>query len=302
MEVMKKALLYKKLSNNYVQCYTCQRYCKIPEGGTGFCGTRKNVKGELYTLIYGIASAINVDPIEKKPLYHFHPGTIVLSLGTYGCNFRCTFCQNWDISYTDHKKIQFLGQTIKKITPKQVVKMMQETGSAGVAFTYNEPAIWLEFNLDVMKEIKEHPQLKNYYTVYVTNGYMTEEQLNLIGPYLDAYRVDIKSFDNEFYHKVANIGDIKEILKVTKLAKEKWKMHVEIVTNIVPTLNDSSDNLKKIASWVVKNLGPETPWHVTRFFPQAKLKNLPATPIKTLEMAQKIGKKAGLKYVYIGNV
>ena len=128
MEVMKKALLYEKLPNNVVQCRTCQRLCKISEGGTGFCGTRKNVKGELYTLIYGIASAINVDPIEKKPLARFHPGTMVLSLGTYGCNFRCTFCQNWDISYTDHKEIQFLGTTIKKITPKQVVKMMQETG------------------------------------------------------------------------------------------------------------------------------------------------------------------------------
>jgi len=299
---MKKALLYKKLANNAVQCYVCQRKCVIPEGKTGFCGTRKNQKGELYTLIYGIASSVNIDPIEKKPLFHFHPGTQVLSLGTYGCNFRCLFCQNWNLTYLNGKEIKMLGGASEKITPKKVIELLEKSDSAGVAFTYNEPAIWLEFNLDVMKEIKEHPHLKKYYTVYVTNGFLTKEHLDLIGPYLDAFRVDIKSFDDKFYQKVANIPQVKGILEVTKRAKDKWKMHVEVVTNIVPTMNDSPENLKKIANWIVKNLGPEIPWHVTRFFPQAKLQDLPPTPLKTLKKAQEIGKKAGLKHVYLGNI
>lgn len=298
---MKEALLYQKLKGNKVRCQTCQRRCLISEGETGYCKTRINKEGKLYTTIYEIASAIHNDPIEKKPVFHYKPGSLCLSLGTFGCNFKCKFCQNWDISWADGVAEAKHGT---KLSPQQAVKLAQKYDSEGIAITYNEPTIWLEYSLDVFKKIKsQKSKVKNLYTVWVTNGYATLKTIDLIAPYLDVYRVDLKSFDNRFYQKLINIPKAAPIFETTKYIHDKYpKIHIECVTNIIPTWNDSDKNLKQIAQWIAKNLSPKTPWHVTRFHPYAELTNIPPTPPETLFKAREIGLKQGLKFVYIGNM
>jgi pyruvate formate lyase activating enzyme len=295
MNELKEAMLYEKLPDGRVHCRLCPWDCKIAKDKCGVCGVRQNIDGKLFSLIYGKVSSVAIDPIEKKPLIRFHPGSKVLSFGTFGCNMKCGHCQNWQISHV--KKID---QELRSdyISPERAIELAKESGCEGIAWTYNEPTIWFEYTYDCAKLAKE----AGLYTVYVTNGYITEEALDTIGPYLDAYRLDIKGFTNEFYKKLAKINDFKPILEAGIRAKKKWKMHVECITNIIPTLNDDDKQLKDIADWIVKNLGDDTPWHVTRFFPYLKYKHLPATPIETLEKAQKIGFDAGLKFVYIGNV
>jgi len=293
---MKKALLYQKLKNKNVRCDVCQRHCLIAPGQTGYCQTRINKNGNLYTLIYGLASAINNDPIEKKPVFHYQPGSFCLSLGTFGCNFRCQFCQNWEIAWADgfHQGLKGI-----KISPQQAVKLAKKYHSKGIAITYNEPAIWLEYSLAVFKLAKK----AHLYTCWVTNGYATKKTIDIIAPYLDIYRVDLKSFDDFFYQKLINVPQAAPIFETTKYIHNQYpKVHLECVTNIIPGWNDSDKNLEKIATWIIKNLGPKTPWHVTRFFPYAKLTNVPATPPETLFRAREIGLKAGLKFVYIGNL
>ncbi|MBI4743516.1 MAG: AmmeMemoRadiSam system radical SAM enzyme [Actinobacteria bacterium] len=292
---MKEALLYEKLEENKVKCFVCPRYCVIKDERLGYCGVRLNKEGALYTLIYNLCSSVAVDPIEKKPVFHYHPGSLVLSLGTVGCNLRCIHCQNWQIA---HVRFKDKSSDLTALTPSQTVKMAKEYKCEGVAWTYNEPTIWLEYTLDSAKLCKEN----NLYTVYVTNGYITSEALDLIGPYLDVYRVDVKGFTNEFYKKLANVKDFSPILKAAAYAKEKWKAHVEIVTNIIPTMNDDEAQLRGIARWIKESLGSETPWHVTRFMPYLKLSHLEPTPVKTLEFAQKIGYEEGLRFIYVGNI
>ena len=292
----KEALLYDKLPNNRVKCRICQRYCNIASGKAGYCRTKVNKDGTLYTTIWGVVSAANVDPIEKKPVFHYRPGSLVYSLGSYGCNFRCLFCQNWEIAYADG--IASGGVCEPNMPPEEAVRLAIESGSQGMAWTYNEPAIWVNYALDCAKLAKK----AKLYTVYVTNGYATPEGLDAIGPYLDVYRVDIKSFNDEFYRKLIKVPSVKGILDVAKRAKEKWKMHVEAVTNVIPGWNDEEDNLRSIAHWIRDNLGELTPWHVTRFFPYAQMTDVPPTPISTLERAVQIGREEGLRFVYLGNV
>lgn len=293
---MKEALLYQKLKKQQVRCNLCQRRCLIPEGGIGYCKTRINKKGKLYTTIYALASAVNNDPIEKKPVFHYKPGSQCLSLGTFGCNLRCKFCQNWDISWADGIVEAERGT---KISPQQAIKMAQKYHSKGIAITYNEPTVWLEYSLDVFKLAKKN----NLYTVWVTNGYATKEAIDVIAPYLDVYRVDLKSFDNRFYQKLTNVPKAKPIFETTKYIHQEYpQIHLECITNIIPGWNDSDKNLKQIAQWIVRNLGSKTPWHVTRFFPYAELSNLPPTPPQTLFRAREIGLKQGLQFVYIGNM
>jgi len=293
---VKEALLYQKLKKQQVRCNLCQRRCLIPEGGIGYCKTRINKKGKLYTTIYALASAVNNDPIEKKPVFHYKPGSQCLSLGTFGCNLRCKFCQNWDISWADGIVEAERGT---KISPQQAIKMAQKYHSKGIAITYNEPTVWLEYSLDVFKLAKKN----NLYTVWVTNGYATKEAINVIAPYLDVYRVDLKSFDNRFYQKLTNVPKAKPIFETTKYIHQEYpQIHLECITNIIPGWNDSNKNLKQIAQWIVRNLGSKTPWHVTRFFPYAELSNLPPTPPQTLFRAREIGLKQGLQFVYIGNM
>lgn len=292
---MKEALLYKKLPDKSVQCNTCERRCVIAPDQMGFCNTRVNKGGKLYSLIYEVISSLNIDPIEKKPLFHFLPGSQVFSIGTWGCNFKCLHCQNWEISYAKPQAWQYNSRVL---TPAEAVNLAVKYNADGIAWTYNEPSIWFEYTLDCAKIAKK----KGLYTVYVTNGYITKEALDKIGPYLDVFRTDIKGFSDEFYRKIARVPDFRHILEISKYAKNKYGMHVEYITNVIPGYNDDEKQLASIAKWIKENLGEKTPWHVTRFYPCAELTNVPSTPIDILERAKKIGEKEGLKFVYIGNV
>ncbi|MFC2001184.1 AmmeMemoRadiSam system radical SAM enzyme [Chloroflexota bacterium] len=292
---MHEAMLYEKLPNSRVRCHTCQWRCQIGADKFGVCGMYQNKGGLLYNLNYAKVSSVAADPIEKKPLFHFFPDTLVLSLGTLGCNFHCKHCQNWEISSADSSA---LWHGCQEIQPQAAIELAKKHQCQGIAWTYNEPTIWFEYTLDSARLAKEN----NLYTVYVTNGYATPEALDTIGPYLDAWRVDIKGFSDDLYHNLAKIPRWREILEVTKRAKTKWNMHVEVITNIVPTMNDDDRQLEDIARWIHDELGELTPWHVTRFYPHYQMSHLPPTPIATLERAYDIGRKAGLKFIYAGNV
>ncbi|MGQ9455947.1 MAG: AmmeMemoRadiSam system radical SAM enzyme [Armatimonadota bacterium] len=294
---LRETLLQERLDNERARCNMCQWRCHIPSGGVGHCRTVVNQDGILFTTIYGVVSSAAADPIEKKPVFHYKPGSLCFSVGTLGCNFRCVFCQNWEIAYADA-----ISPSTKHcstgIEPSLLVELAKRHKCEGVAWTYNEPAIWLNYTFDSAKKCKE----SGLYTVYVTNGYATPEALDLIGPYLDVYRVDIKSTEVSFYKELIKIPQWQGILEVAERAKHKWNMHVECVTNIIPGWNDTEDNLRRTALWIADKLGAETPWHVTRFYPYGKLSHLSPTPIETLHKAAQIGKQAGLKFVYLGNV
>ena len=292
---MPEALLYEKLPNARVRCHTCQWRCRIGPGKFGVCGMYQNRDGTLYTLSYAIVSSMAADPVEKKPLFHFFPGSLAFSLGTLGCNFHCQHCQNWEISSADGRTIQ---RGCQEMQPREAIELTRRYQCQGIAWTYNEPSIWFEYTLDSAKLAKEN----NLYTVYVTNGYLSAEALDTIGPYLDAWRVDIKGFSDFLYRDLAKVPRWREILEVTKRAKAEWDMHVEVVTNIIPTMNDDDQQLEGIAHWIRDELGELTPWHVTRFYPYHQMTHLPPTPVSTLERAYDIGQKAGLKFIYTGNV
>lgn len=285
-----ECLIYTKREDGSCQCGVCPRRCIIPSGGRGFCRGRKNIDGTLYAINYGRILSMAVSPIEKKPLFHFYPGSIWISMGTFGCNFKCPGCQNWSMSHADSGGVL--------MSPSEVVRYAKRFHCIGISWTYNEPSVWLEFIIDSAREARSQHLL----THLVTNGYITPEALDMIGPYIDCFRVDIKGFSEETYNRIGGIRDFASILQATKLAKFKWGMHVECVTNIISGFNDSEDELSNIASWISKELGVDTPWHVTRFFPQFKLSGGSVTPLSTLEMAQKIGKEKGLLYVYMGNI
>ena len=285
-------MLCEKVPGGRVRCHVCQWRCLINPGKLGVCRMRINRDGTLYNMNYGEVSSIGPDHIEKKPLFHFFPGTYALSLGTWGCNFHCKGCQNWEISCVD------IPPGSQQILPEREIELARRYNCQGIAWTYNEPTIWFEYTLESARLAKED----NLYTVYVTNGYATPEALDTIGPWLDAWRVDIKGFTDGFYQQLARIPQWRGILDVASRAKEKWHMHVEVVTNVVPTMNDDDEQLKNIATWIRDNLGELTPWHVTRFHPLYEFTHLSATPISTLEKAYQIGKEAGLKFVYLGNV
>jgi pyruvate formate lyase activating enzyme len=289
----KEAALYDRLGGGRVRCRVCRRRCEVPEGGTGWCGTRLNQGGTLYSLIYGEVSSISLNPIEKKPVFHFLPGSRWLSLGSLGCNFRCPGCQNWEIAHWRGEG----PRGTQYIPPEKAVDIALALGSAGLSWTFNEPAIWLEYTVDSARLARE----KGLYTNYVTNGYVTEEAFEMIAPHLDVWRVDIKGFSEETYRRTAHIRDFEGILDITKKARERG-MHVEAVTNVTPGFNDSEDELRGIASWIRAALGPGTPWHVTRFFPHLDLGHLPPTPVSALQRAREIGREEGLWYVYLGNV
>jgi pyruvate formate lyase activating enzyme len=292
---MHQALLYEKLPNSRVKCGTCQWRCNIAPGKYGVCRVYQNKDGVLYNLNYARASSVTPDPIEKKPLFHFFPATLAFSIGGWGCNFHCQDCQNWEISCPAENEPWANSQEIQ---PKTAVELAKHYHCAGIAWTYNEPSIWFEYTLDSAKLAKKN----NLYTVYVTNGFLTPEALDIIGPYLDAWRVDIKGFSDALYRNLSKVKGWQGILEVAKRAKEKWDMHVEVVTNIIPTMNDDDEQLGGIARWIRDELGELTPWHVTRFYPHHHMTGLPPTPISTIEHAYDIGKEVGLKFVYAGNV
>lgn len=289
--MIKEGMLYDKLDGDKVKCKVCSHRCTIVPGKRGFCRVRENRDGTLYTLIYNTVSSESVDPIEKKPLFHFYPGSLSYSLGTIGCNFRCKHCQNWTISQVGVDQIHSV-----EITPEEAVARAIESGSKSIAWTYNEPTIWYEYTYDCAKLAKE----AGLATVYVTNGYITPEALREISPYLDAFRVDIKAFTEEFYKDVCS-AKLAPVLESTKLAKELG-MHVEVINLVIPTRNDSADEIRQLSKWVHDNLGADTPLHFSRFHPHYKMQDIPSTPVKTIEMAHDIAKEEGLQYVYIGNV
>lgn len=293
--VLREALLA-DYSKSPPQCNICQRRCVIPAGKTGFCNTIINHKDTLYTTIYGVVSSAGADPIEKKPVFHYKPGTLVFSVGTLGCNFRCAFCQNYEIAYTNY--LSSHRQCKTGIMPEDLVRSATNLGCEGVAWTYNEPGIWLNYSLDSAKLCKD----SGLYTIWVTNGYSTPEALDEIGPYLDVFRVDIKSMRDDFYKKTAQVPGCSGIREVTKQAKHKWNMHVECVTNIVPGWNDDEENISETINWIRDEIGPDTPWHITAFFPHSEFSHVPPTPLETLEWAYNKAKTAGLMFPYLGNV
>jgi len=282
--------LFKK-EGKRVRCLACSQACLISEGKTGLCGVRKNVDGALYLLVYGRLSSMNIDPIEKKPLYHFLPGSKAFSLGTVGCNFKCAWCQNFDISQVAREGIIF-GE---KTTAEEIVEEAIKTGCKSIAYTYNEPAIWTEF----VKEIASLAKKKKICNVLVTNGYFTRQALQYLRGLIDAVNVDMKSFSDKTYSNYCG-AHLKPVLDCIK-EMHKQKIHIEITTLIIPGLNDSEKELKQIAHWIAK-LDKNIPWHISRFFPRYKLKEKEITPRETLEKAYDIGKKAGLKYVHLGNI
>ncbi|MBU1178020.1 AmmeMemoRadiSam system radical SAM enzyme [Patescibacteria group bacterium] len=295
---MKKALLQQKLNNNQVRCGVCAHRCTITPNQRGVCGVRENQAGTLYALNYGKAIATQVDPIEKKPLYHFLPGSRSYSIATVGCNFRCYHCQNADIAQPDpeglfSKTSAIPGQTM---LPETIVKEALRHNCQSIAYTYTEPTIFLEYALDTMK-LAQASGLKN---IFVSNGYMTAATTKLLVPYLNAINIDLKAFANGTYLKICG-AKLQPVLDTLKLMK-KNKIWVEVTSLIIPTVNDSSKEIAATANFITTELGLETPWHLSRFHPAHKMTDVPSTPSKKLHEAYSLGKKAGLKYVYVGNV
>ncbi len=273
------------------RCEVCERRCLIPDGGTGFCKIRRNEGGKIRLLTYGRFTSCNVDPIEKKPFNHFWPGSSTLSLGSVGCNFRCAGCQNWQIACPEDP----LSIPMLELTPQQAVDIAKRAEADGISFTYNEPVIWVEFILDCC----ELARRDGLYTNMVTNGYMTEKTLNSLNGRLDAVRIDVKG-TQECYDSITKGVDAKLIRRNAERAC-KLGMHLEIITNLIPGLVDREEVLRDIAKWIKRDLGFETPWHLTRFHPARNLTDLPATSLESLERAVDIGRQEGLAYVYLGN-
>ncbi|MGD8543933.1 MAG: AmmeMemoRadiSam system radical SAM enzyme [Candidatus Bathyarchaeota archaeon] len=290
---MKEAMFYEKLDGNVVKCNLCSHRCgRITNSKRGICGVRENRDGTLYSLVYGKAVARAVDPIEKKPLFHFLSGSKAYSIATVGCNFRCGNCQNFEISQMPRERNVIIGEDV---TPEEIVATAKRYECESIAYTYTEPTIFFEYAYDTAK-LASKEGIKN---VFVTNGYITEEALIEIKPYLDAANIDLKSFSDDFYRK--NCGArLSPVLDSIKLHKSLG-IWIEITTLIIPTLNDSEENLRKIAEFI-KNVGEEIPWHISRFHPTYQLLDLPRTPIATLHKAREIGLEVGLRYVYEGNV
>jgi pyruvate formate lyase activating enzyme len=289
-----QALLYASLDPPTVRCHLCHHRCRIKDGKRGLCGVRQNRAGTLQTLVYGRLIARNVDPIEKKPLFHFQPGSRTHSIATVGCNFTCRFCQNADIAQMPSgPQGRVAGQAT---SPEQEVGEALASGCASIAFTYTEPTVYFEFALDTARLARRHGMK----TVFVTNGYQTPEALEMIVPFLDAANVDLKAFTDDFYRRMcgARLAPVKETLKWLK-SRGVW---VEVTTLVIPGLNDAPDELEALAAFLVSDLGPDTPWHISRFHPTYRLTDRPPTPVSTLTTARDIGISAGLHHVYTGNV
>ena len=290
---MKEALLYARLDDGSIQCNVCPHRCKIRPGRRGICHTRMNEADRLVALNYGLSVAVAVDPIEKKPLYHFLPGSRIYSFAASGCNFHCPFCQNWEISQLESDTTTCPG---KPLSPEEHVEWALHYHLPAIAYTYTEPTVFLEYALDTMKEAKAH-DLKN---VWVSNGFMTPETLNLILPYLDAANIDLKAPDDGTYERVCG-GSAKPVMDTIKTMIQH-KVHVEITTLIVPGINDRREQIQAIAAFIAEEVGTEVPWHLSRFFPAWKMKATAPTPMATLVMARDIAVHAGLKHIHLGNI
>lgn len=286
-----EAMFYKRLSGKTVQCFLCPRECVIPNGKRGFCRNRENREGTLYTLVYGRPTVVDVGPIEKAPLYHFIPGHFRLCLTCASCNLRCKHCQNWHLSQSSSDDLSCYDYV-----PKEIVQQAKRQGLNSVSFTYTEPTVYYEYLYDISSLAKD----LGMKTSIVSNGYINREPFLKLLKVLDAVKIDLKGFSEEFYNKVCS-ASLKPVLESLKAVKS-YNVWLEVVNLVIPTLNDDPKMIDEMCRWVKENLGQDTPLHFTRFHPDYKLTQLPPTPISTLESAYKIAKKSGLRYVYIGNV
>jgi pyruvate formate lyase activating enzyme len=288
----KEAMLYTRLDDGLVRCSLCAHRCTVKPGRLGICRVRENAEGALYTLVYAEAIAVHVDPIEKKPIYNFLPGTRSFSIATVGCNFRCTFCQNADISQAPREGFSLTAQ---QLPPDQVVAAAKRYACDSIAYTYTEPTVFFEYAFDSAKLARQE-DIRN---IFVTNGYMTLEALEEISPYLDAANVDLKSFDDAFYRRVCG-ARLQPVLETIEAMHERG-VWVEVTTLLIPGLNDSEDELRQIAQFIA-GVDLDIPWHVSRFTPRYKMRNKPSTPVDSIHRAAEIGGEEGLRYVYVGNV
>ncbi|NSW91325.1 MAG: AmmeMemoRadiSam system radical SAM enzyme [Firmicutes bacterium] len=288
----KQAMYYTKFENGKVQCFLCPHNCVISPGRLGVCRARKNIDGELYSLNYGKVTSIALDPIEKKPLYRFHPNKLILSAGTFGCNLKCSFCQNWIIAHD----ISHDGPGTIEITPQQLVREAEKYirhGNIGIAYTYNEPSIWYEFVYETSKLAKE----RGLANVLVTNGFISRRPLEDLLPFIDAMNIDVKAFNPSFYKEICK-GSLDNVKETVEIAAREC--HVEITTLVIPGLNDSREEIEALAKWLA-SISPEITLHLSRYFPNYKMEDRAPTPLKTLENLRD-GAMKYLKYVYLGNV
>lgn len=283
---------WRSLTDGRVQCDVCPRYCKLKPGQQGLCFVRENRDGQIVLTSYGYSSGFCIDPIEKKPLNHFYPGTPVLSFGTAGCNLACRFCQNWDISKS--RELDTLSQSA---SPEAIARTAQHNACASVAYTYNDPIIFLEYAIDTAIACRE----RGIKSVAVSSGYICEQPRRELYRYMDAANIDLKAFTESFYWKITG-GHLQPVLDTLCYIKNETSVWLEITTLLIPGENDSPDELEKLSSWVFENLGPDVPLHFTAFHPDWKMRNKNATPAATLRLARDIAKQAGLHFVYTGNI
>lgn len=281
---------YYKEEGNHIVCQLCRHYCKLKEGQIGICGVNKNQNGELVNLVYSHPIAINIDPIEKKPLYHFLPGSTALSFGTVGCNFKCPFCQNWDISQEKNVNENVV------VTPEQMVELALKHNAPSIAYTYNEPTIFYPYAKDIGMIAAKHG-IKN---IFVSNGFESPEMIEDMKSWVDAANIDLKSWDKEYYKKILK-GGLEEVKDTLRLMV-KAGIWVEVTTLIIEEQNDSDEELNEMAEFIAKDLSVDVPWHLSAFHPDYKMLDTKRTGIDTLNRAKEIGKKHGLKYIYLGNV
>jgi pyruvate formate lyase activating enzyme len=290
---MKEATLYEELADSQVRCHLCGHGCVIDEGKMGICQVRENREGKLYTHVYGPAVARNIDPIEKKPFFHFFPGSKAYSVAAPGCNFRCRWCQNSEISQLPSQRRLAPAQ---EVDPIELVKEAEASGCRNIAYTYTEPTIFFEYAYDIARQA----DARGIHNLMVTNGFMTRRMLEAFHPYLDAANVDLKAFRDETYRRYVG-GRLQPVLESLKCMRQLG-MWVEVTTLIIPGLNDDPAEIRDAAGFIAEELGPQTPWHLSRFFPAHRMTDGEPTPIATLELAQRLGCEAGLRYVYLGNV
>ncbi len=291
-ENIKEAKWWEPADNGKILCTLCPRYCTIGEGQIGFCFIRQNIDGKLYTTGYGHPTGFAIDPIEKKPLSHFLPGTEVLSFGTAGCNLGCKFCQNWSISKAKYDKLNSLD-----VSPKEVVELAKRYNVPSIAYTYNDPTIFGEYVIDISKIARE----EGIKSVMVTAGYIDKEARKEVYKYIDAANVDLKAFSENFYHKIT-FSHLHDVLDTLYWLKHETDIWFEITTLLIPDENDSPDEIKQMCDWILENLGDEIPIHFTAFHPDFKMVNKSRTPHETLKNARKIALNAGIKFCYTGNV
>lgn len=277
-------------TNKGIKCLVCRHYCNLAEGQTGICGVNKNINGKLVNMVYGKVAALNTDPIEKKPLYHFLPGTSALSIGTAGCNMRCPFCQNWEISQTGE-----LPYT-NSIMPEEIIELALKNNCQSIAYTYNEPTVFYHFARDIAVMAKKH----NINNIFVSNGMESPETIKDMEGLIDAFNIDLKSFDSKYYKHVLK-GSLEGVLDTLRLIKQAgfW---LEVTTLVIPDENDADENLKAIAGFIANELGIDTPWHISAFYPNYKMTYKNRTPSQSLQKAYEMGNAEGLRYIYKGNV